>query len=70
VYKTARFMYIPYRDTIRTQILNSSQSNAFAKLWNWPKNRGSSAVQLLDVVKPITMVPGRSQPTPGAEPRI
>jgi len=68
--KTASFMYISYCDTIRTQILNYSQSAEFANLWNRPKHPGVSKVQCFDGVKPVATVPGQFQPGPGTELRI
>jgi len=68
--RTASFTYISCCDTIRTQILNWSESSELAKLWNQPKNCVFGAVQFLDGVKPVATVPVRFQPGPGTELRI
>jgi len=68
--KTASFTYISYCDTIRTQILNWSQSCEFATMWNRPKYCGFGADRFFDGVKPVATVPVRFQPGPGTEPPL
>jgi hypothetical protein len=65
--KTASFTHILYCDTITTQIVNCSNRFEITNMWNRPKNRGFSAVQLSKRVKPVAMVPVRFQPGPGTE---
>jgi len=68
--KTVSFAYISYCDTIRTQILNWSQSSQISKQYNWSKNCALSGVRIfaVEISSATVLIP--FQPRSGTELRI